>query len=149
MTFLATGVLGLIVFIAVDGIGGVLELPEHDIQTIQKTGASAVIYLEVLDSSFSFDGVIGAFAITNNLFIIAIGLGIGAMFVRSLTILLVKENTLEQFKYLEHGAFYAILALAIIMFLGTFYHIPEAITGIIGAGFIGLSIWSSVKKRRS
>jgi hypothetical protein len=144
MTFLATGILGLIVFIAVDGIGGVLELPEHSIGNMQKAGASAFIYLEVLDSSFSFDGVIGSFAITNNLFIIAIGLGIGALFVRSLTIFLVKENTLEHFKYLEHGAFYAILALAIIMFMGTFYHIPESITGIIGAGFIGLSIWSSV-----
>jgi hypothetical protein len=103
------------------------------------------LYLEVLDASFSFDGVVGAFAITNNLFIIMIGLGIGAMFVRSLTIMLVEKGTLSEFRYLEHGAFYAIGILAIIMFANTIFHIPEVITGLIGAAFIGLSLWSSIR----
>jgi len=105
------------------------------------------LYLEVLDASFSFDGVIAAFAITTNLFIIAIGLGIGAMFVRSLTIMLVEKNTLEEYRYLEHGAFYAIIALAIIMFLKTFIHVPEVITGLIGAGFIAVAFVHSLVAR--
>src|SRR3546814_4534050 len=71
-----------------------------------------------------------AVALSNNLFIIAIGLGIGAMFVRSMTIFLVKQGTLSEYRYLEHGAFYAIIALAAIMYINTFQHIPEVITGV-------------------
>ena len=151
MSFLVSGIFGLITFIGVDGISAVLEGPEHteekknaSISDLHRASAGMFLYLEVLDASFSFDGVVGAFAITNNLFIIAIGLGIGAMFVRSLTILLVEKGTLTQYKYLEHGAFYAIGALAAIMFVNTFYHIPEVVTGLIGAAFIGLSLWSSI-----
>jgi hypothetical protein len=110
-----------------------------------KSGAAAFLYLEVLDASFSFDGVIGAFALTNNMLIIAIGLGIGAMFVRSLTLLMVDKGTVDAYKYMEHGAFYAILALAACMFGGTLMHIPEWFTGLIGAGFITLGVLTSPK----
>ena len=106
------------------------------------------MYLEVLDASFSFDGVIGAFALTQNLFLIAIGLGIGAMYVRSMTIMLVERQTLAQFRYLEHGAFWSVLVLSVIMFAQTVVHIPEFVTGLLGAGVIGLSIVSSLRYRR-
>jgi hypothetical protein len=109
-----------------------------------KGGAAMFIYLEILDASFSFDGVIGAFAITNKIFIIAIGLGIGAMFVRSLTIMFVEKGTLSQYKYLEHGAFYAIAALSVIMLLKSVIEVPELITGIIGAVFIGMAFIHSL-----
>lgn len=150
LTFLVSGIFGLITFIVVDGISGVLAggdpaAKDAIVKDAHRASAGMFLYLEVLDASFSFDGVVGAFAITNNLFIIMIGLGIGAMFVRSLTILLVEKGTLAQFRYLEHGAFWAIGALAAIMFLNTFHHIPEVITGLIGAAFIGLSLWSSVR----
>ncbi len=102
-------------------------------------GLGTFLYLEVLDASFSFDGVIGAFALTQNVFIMAIGLGISAMYVRSMTVMLVEKKTLAQYRYVEHGAFYAILILAVIMFAQTLMHIPEAVTGLIGA-----SIWSSI-----
>jgi hypothetical protein len=104
--------------------------------------------LEVLDASFSFDGVIGAFALSNNLFIIAIGLGVGAMFVRSLTIMLVERETLASYRYLEHGAFYAIIALAVMMFLGTITHIPEVITALIGGVFIAAAFLESIRYNR-
>lgn len=113
-----------------------------------KGGFAMFMYLEVLDASFSFDGVIGAFAITTAIFIIAIGLGIGAMFVRSMTIYLVEKDTLAQFKYLEHGAFYAIIALAVIMMVKSFMHVPELITGLIGAVFIGSAFYHSVMENR-
>jgi hypothetical protein len=106
------------------------------------------LYLEVLDASFSFDGVIGAFALTQNLFLIAIGLGIGAMYVRSMTIMLVERNTLAQFRYLEHGAFWSIFILSCVMFGQTLGHIPEVITGLLGAGFIGVALWSSIRWNR-
>lgn len=101
-----------------------------------KNGLMGFLYLEVIDASFSFDGVIGAFAMSENIFIIMIGLGIGAMFVRSLTLYMVHKKTLENFIFLEHGAHYAILALAIIMFIKIFHEIGEGITGTIGFGFI-------------
>lgn len=145
MTFIVSGLWGLITYIIVDGIGAFLQTPgEEQGPDLHKASMGMFLYLEVLDASFSFDGVVGAFAITNNLFIIMIGLGVGAMFVRSLTIMLVDKGTLSEFRYLEHGAFYAIGALALIMFAGTVYHIPEVFTGLIGAALIGLSLWSSI-----
>ncbi|WP_024791315.1 DUF475 domain-containing protein [Lebetimonas sp. JS032] len=97
-----------------------------------KNGLMGLIYLEILDASFSFDGVIGAFAITSNIILIMLGLGIGAMFVRSLTIWMVEKELLDEYKYLEHGAHYAIGILAFIMFLKIFIEIPEAVTGTLG-----------------
>lgn len=149
LTFIIAGLSGLVTYILVDGLGGFLSLSEDSQVDIHRASAMMFLYLEVLDASFSFDGVIGSFAISNNLFIIAIGLGIGAMFVRSLTIMFVSKDTLTEFKYLEHGAFYAILALAIIMFLNTVWPIPEVVTGVIGAAFIGMSLYSSMKDRTS
>lgn len=146
MTFLVSGVWGLVTYIAVDGIGAFLQSPDETNQLdLHKASMGMFLYLEVLDASFSFDGVVGAFAITNNLFIIMIGLGVGAMFVRSLTIMLVEKGTLSEYRYLEHGAFYAIGILALIMFAGTVHHIPEVFTGLIGAAFIAFSLFSSVQ----
>ena len=148
ITFLTAGIFGIATFYAVEWVGNLLEAPDAAVGAA-KTGFAAFLYLEVLDASFSFDGVIGAFALTNNLVIIALGLGIGAMFVRSMTIYLVRQGTLSQFRYLEHGAFWAILALAVIMLASPIYHIPESITGLIGAVLIGLALWSSVRHNRA
>ena len=139
---------GLVTFIVVDGISAILDPADVMAGAASRSGAAAFVYLEVLDASFSFDGVIGAFALSNNLFVIAIGLGIGAMFVRSLTIMLVERGTLTEYRYLEHGAFYAIVALGIIMFVKTVVEVPEAVTGLIGAAFIGLSFWHSLRANR-
>ena len=107
------------------------------------------LYLEVLDASFSFDGVIGAFAITNHIFWMALGLGIGAMYVRSLTVYLVRQGTLDDYVYLEHGAHYAIGALAVILLVTIKYQIHEVITGLIGVVLIAASFWSSVRRNRA
>lgn len=152
VTILVSGIFGIVTFVMVDGVSQFLQLPENVQRDVSKASAAMFVYLEILDASFSFDGVIGAFALTNNLFIIAAGLGIGAMFVRSMTIMLVEKKTLEQFRYLEHGAFYAIGALATMMLLNIFVHVPEMVTGLIGAVFIGMSLISSItysKKMRN
>jgi uncharacterized protein len=145
LVFIVAAIAGLLTFIAVEIVNHVLEPPTPSVGQAARLGFGAFLYLEVLDASFSFDGVIGAFALSNNLIVIAIGLGIGAMFVRSMTIFLVRKGTLSEYRYLEHGAFYAILALAVIMYLNTFLHIPEVVTGLIGAVLIGLAFWSSVR----
>jgi hypothetical protein len=146
--YLVSGVMGLLTFIAVDALGSLLEGGEDAAGMVQRSGLASFLYLEVLDASFSFDGVIGAFALSNNLFIIALGLGIGAMFVRSMTIMLVDKGTLAEYRYLEHGAFWAIIALAVIMLLSARFHIPETITGLIGAVLIGASLYWSVRHNK-
>ncbi len=149
-TFLVAGLMGIATFFAVEWIGNALEAPETA-DGVQKAGLGAFLYLEVLDASFSFDGVIGAFALSNNLIIIALGLGIGAMFVRSMTVMLVEKGTLAEYLYLEHGAFWAIIALAAIMLTSVIpgMHIPETVTGLIGATLIGLAFYSSVRHNRA
>lgn len=146
-SFLLCGLAGVVTYVLVHGIETVLEEIGARTADIHKASAGMFLYLEVLDASFSFDGVIGAFAITSNLFIIMIGLGIGAMFVRSLTIYFVEQETLQKFSYLEHGAFYAIGALSLLMLISPLVHIPEWITGLIGAAFIIAAFVSSLRVR--
>lgn len=114
-----------------------------------RSGIAGFIYLEVLDASFSFDGVIGAFALTSNIFIIMIGLGVGAMFVRSITLYFVEHKTLSQFQYLEHGAHYAIGILACIMLMKITTHISEAVTGTIGIALIAIAFFHSVWENKT
>ena len=77
--FVHCAIYGLLTFLAVEVVGELLDASQQTMSAAAKGGLGAFIYLEVLDASFSFDGVIGAFALTQNLFVIAIGLGIGAM----------------------------------------------------------------------
>ncbi|CAM5687112.1 MULTISPECIES: DUF475 domain-containing protein [Streptomyces] len=177
-TVLLSGVAGLITYLVVGGISGYFEDKleeaeddEDDDAPAAKTAGDAgsngaskssvsgvglagkaaffmFLYLEVIDASFSFDGVIGAFAVTNDIFEMALGLGIGAMYIRSLTVFLVRKGTLDDYVYLEHGAHYAIGALAVILLASIKYEIPEVVTGLVGVGLILLSFWSSVRKNR-
>ena len=150
MVFLTSGILGLVTYIAVDAVGTVLDKMERKklAEGAVRSGLGGFLYLEVLDASFSFDGVIGAFALSNNMIIIAIGLSIGALFVRSMTVHLVRAGTLTKYRFLEHGAFWAIIALGLIMLFSAEFHIPETITGLIGAVLIALSLLWSMRYNR-
>ncbi|MES2900575.1 MAG: DUF475 domain-containing protein [Pseudomonadota bacterium] len=151
LSVLASGVLGVVIYVGVNWLSGLLEEEEHDPtigQMVSRGSFGGFMYLEVLDASFSFDGVIGAFAITNDVVIIMLGLAIGAMFVRSMTVYLVDKGTLQEFVYLEHGAHYAIGILAFIMFVSVRYHIPEWFTGLSGVAFILVSLWSSYRYKQ-
>ncbi|WP_067173160.1 DUF475 domain-containing protein [Microtetraspora niveoalba] len=140
------GVLGIMTYLLVNGLG---ELFQADgVAAAGKAGFFLFLYLEVLDASFSFDGVIGAFAISHDLFLITLGLGIGAVYIRSFTIFLVRRGTLGEYVYLEHGAHWAIGALAGIMLLSLGLEIPEMVTGLIGLAFIGTSMASSAGRNR-
>ncbi len=148
-TFLFSSVIGLLFFTLVDGLGTYLDNKSSQMAKAgAQGGLGAFLYLEVLDASFSFDGVIGAFALTTNILLIAIGLGIGAMYVRSMTIMLVEKSTLAEFRYLEHGAFYSIFALSLIMFVQSLTHVPELLTGGLGIAFIGYAFFSSIRHNR-
>ncbi|MFJ5301090.1 DUF475 domain-containing protein [Streptomyces sp. NPDC088350] len=160
-TVLVSGIAGLITYMIVGGLSGFFEdrleaeeerERESDRSAVVLAGQAAFfmfLYLEVLDASFSFDGVIGAFAITNDIVLMALGLGIGAMYVRSLTVYLVRQGTLDDYVYLEHGAHYAIGALAVILMVTIQYQINEVITGLVGVVLIAWSFWSSVRRNRA
>ncbi|MCM2352473.1 MAG: DUF475 domain-containing protein [Pseudobdellovibrio sp.] len=155
--FLVPGLWGMITYLIVHSFSDFLESMEltRDAnlmakKTMMSAGFGMFMYLEILDASFSFDGVIGAFAITQSLIQIMIGLSIGAFFVRSLTLYLVEKDTLGQIRFLEHGAFYALGALSMMMLLDYFFHIPEWLTGLTGAAILAVSIlWSFYVDRKS
>lgn len=152
LSAMVAGVAGVILFVIVDSLSALFEDEEEGDQVTNaiKTGSiMSFLYLEVLDASFSFDGVIGAFAITKDVIIIMLGLAIGAMFVRSLTVFLVRQGTLDEYVFLEHGAHYAIGTLAAIMLISMTHEIPEVVTGLVGAVLIGLSVYSSIQYKKT
>lgn len=146
---LCSGIAGIIIYLIIDGLAEWLER-RHEARaklcadTVRCSGLVSFLYLELIDASFSLDGVLGAFALSQDIIIITIGLFIGAMFVRSLTIMLVEKKTLKQFLYLEHGAHWAIGTLAILMFVSTRIEVPEVVTGTLGLLFIVSSLISSI-----
>lgn len=150
------GIAGLLTYLVVHGLADLFarkqELTSKEkgvlIERTGMAGFMSFLYLEVLDASFSFDSVIGAFAITKDIVLIAIGLGIGALWVRSLTIFMVRKKVLHAYKYLEHGAHYTIGFLAFVLLSSVFIHLPEAVAGLTGIIIIGLSIMGSIKDVR-
>lgn len=149
LTFLISYLWGVMTFLIVHGVSALLEGGGLSHLPFFSSGLGMFLYLEVLDASFSFDGVVGAFAISNQLLIIMIGLGVGAFFVRGLTLYLVERKTLSQFKFLEHGAFYALGFLSMFMLLDSFFHFPEWVTALTGAVILGLSVLWSIKENRN
>ena len=172
---LVAGVLGMVTYFLVTGLGSLFEVDDDDADneidadevsarveklngSPKKRGAGAVVgraafllflYLEVIDASFSFDGVIGAFAITSDPILIALGLGlIGAIFVRSLTVFLVRQGTLDEYVYLDHGAHWAIGALSIILLVSIGTEVSEIITGLLGVVFILAAFVSSLVRNK-
>lgn len=145
LVVLSAGIVGIVLFVCMEGITGTLD---SSFGTLASQGFALFIYLNILDTAFSLDGVIGAFALTSNLLIIAAGLGIGAYFVRTLTVFMVREKTLESLKYLEHGAHWAIMGLAGAMLISLVMTVPEIITGGVGLVFIALSFISSRREAR-
>jgi hypothetical protein len=163
-TVLTAGLLGVVTYLVVNGLSrafrpsgidavaarsGTAGLPG---KAVGKAGLMMFIYLEVLDATFSFDGVTGAFAITSDPIVIALGLGlVGSVFVRSFTMYLVRQDALDRYVYLEHGAHWAIGALAVIMLLSVDprFEMPEAATALVGVVFIGAAFtWSVLRNRR-
>jgi hypothetical protein len=156
-TVLTAGLLGLVTYLLVNGVSRAFRPPDVESVTtgkaVGKAGLTLFLYLEVLDAAFSFDGVTGAFAITSDPIIIALGLGlIGSMFVRSITIFLVNQEALDRYVYLEHGAHWAIGVLSVIMLLSVEprFEIPEVFTASVGVVFIGAALgWSVLRNRRA
>ncbi len=151
LSALVAGVIGVVLYVGINGMTGLMSGDSESGQDVAKSAAYSgfmgFMYLQVLDASFSLDGVIGAFAMSKDVVIIMLGLGIGAMFVRSMTIYIVRKGTLDEYVFLEHGAHYGIGALAVIMLVSTTVHVSEIVTGLIGVTFIGLALFSSIQHK--
>jgi uncharacterized protein len=169
---LIAGTAGLATYLGVSSLGSLFEADEDEAlgsedgaedgaateasgdtavrvpRNLARLGLFTFLYLEVLDASFSFDGVVGAFAITDMIFVIALGLGIGACYIRALTVYLVRKGTLSEYVYLEHGAHWAIGSLAILLFVTITRSVPDIVTGLIGVSFIGAALISSIVRNR-
>ena len=154
LSVVISGFFGIMLYLGIDGLSKFLEKKEEERvgklvgDAVRTGGFVSFMYLELIDASFSLDGVLGAFALSRDVIIIMIGLAIGAIFIRSLTIMLVEKGTLKQFLYLEHGAHWAIGTLAIIMFITTTREVPEVVTGFLGLVFIVASLVSSILYNR-
>ncbi|HSX06858.1 MAG TPA: DUF475 domain-containing protein [Candidatus Saccharimonadia bacterium] len=150
---LTAGLFGAATYILLQVMNGLFgRLQGSQPSTAKQTGVTALmslIYLEILDASFSFDGVIGAFAITSNIVLIAAGLGIGALWVRSLTVFMVRRHTLGRYVFIEHGAHYTVLILALVLLASIMWSISDYIPGLIGIGVIGASVVASVRDRQA
>lgn len=129
-------VVGSTAFFIIHGFRQYAEQQEKKLLSGGMSDVSKVTYLEVLDSTFSIDGVVGAFAFTLSVPIILIGNGIGAIVLRQLTVSNIER--IKKYRYLKNGAMYSILFLGAIMILDSFgYHIPPYISPIITFGTVG------------
>lgn len=156
-TVLLSGILGIFIYLLIRSLDGLLRstgieknLKSGSVTKMTfKAGLVSFLYLEVIDASFSLDGVIGAFAITNQILIIAVGLGIGALYVRTITVHMLRRGVLEQYKYLDHGAHYAIGILAALMIISLHVEVSEAVTGLSGMLFVITALAHSYLEAKS
>ncbi|HSX30206.1 MAG TPA: DUF475 domain-containing protein [Candidatus Saccharimonadales bacterium] len=144
---IVAGIAGIVVYSIIHGFtimfGRAQEKRMKGATYVGLAAFTSFLYLEVLDATFSFDSVLGAFAVTEDVLLIALGLGVGAFWVRSLTIFMVRRKTLGNYVFIEHGAHYTIGILALILFVSIIVNVPEVITGLTGVGIIAASVIAS------
>lgn len=152
-------VYGLTLYIIIELVRGMLEgkdESDNELESVSKQaqanaikgGFASFMYLELIDASFSFDGVLGAFAVTQNIIIMVAGLGIGALAVRSLTLLLVDRKTVQEYRYLEHGAMWSVGMLAASMIIQIFVHLPSFIITTIAILPITVAFINSISANK-
>ncbi len=138
------GAVGIFLHFGIEFLASAFEEKESVLKGVASAGFVSFMYLEIIDASFSLDGALGAFALSKDVVIITIGLTVGAIFVRSLTIMLVERNTLDKFPFLQHGAYWAVGALSMIMLYSAVKEVSEFFTAGISVIFILASVVSSV-----
>ena len=138
-------VVGSTAFFITHGFKQNAEQREKDLKKKGSMGdVSKILYLEVIDTTFSIDGVLGAFAFTLSIPLILIGNGLGAIVVRNLTIRGVDK--IKKYAYLKNGAMYSIYCLGIIMLLDSFgYEIPSYVSPVVTFAIVGYFFWKSKK----
>ena len=129
-------VIGSTVFFIVHGFKQNAEQAELSLRKEHRSDMSKIVYLQMIDTAFSIDGVLGAFAFTLSVPLILIGNGIGAYIVRWVTISNI--DRIKRYVYLKHGAMYSIFFLGIIMLADAFgIHIPSYISPVVTFVVVG------------
>ncbi|MFA4823591.1 MAG: DUF475 domain-containing protein [Methanoregula sp.] len=137
-------VIGSTAFFIVHGFRQNAEAAERKMLHGNMSDISKIFYLEVIDATFSIDGVIGAFAFTMAVPLIIIGNGLGAFVVREMT--LRNVDKIKNYRYLKNGAMYSILVLGIIMILDSFgFPIPFWVSPLLTFGIVGWFLFKSIK----
>jgi uncharacterized protein len=143
-----SAVVGSTAFFITHGFKQNAEIAEKELATSHKSDISKILYLEVIDATFSIDGVLGAFAFTLSIPLILLGNGIGAIIVRQMTVSNI-EN-IKKYKYLKNGAMYSILFLGALMVLeGFHFDMPSLMPPIVTFVAIGYFFWKSVRENRT
>lgn len=142
------GTVGILLHFAIEAVAAFFDKRANMAKNAAYAGLVSFLYLELIDASFSLDGVLGAFALSKDVIIITIGLAVGAMFVRSLTVVLVEHKTLDKFPYLQNGAYWAVGALSFIMLYSAFAEVSDDLAAIISVLFIVSSLISSFMQNR-
>jgi hypothetical protein len=129
-------VVGSTAFFITHGFKQQAEQGEKELIQGKLSDISKILYLEVIDATFSIDGVLGAFAFTLSVPLIIIGNGLGAIVLRQLTV--GNIDRIKKYAYLKNGAMYSILFLGLIMVLDAFgFHIPSWFSPAITFGVVG------------
>ncbi|MGD0534420.1 MAG: DUF475 domain-containing protein [Methanoregula sp.] len=137
-------VIGSTAFFIVHGFRQNAEEQERKMISGDISDVSKIFYLEIIDATFSIDGVLGAFAFTMAVPLIIIGNGIGALIVREITVRNV--DSIKKYRYLKNGAMYSIFCLGIIMILDSFgFDIPSFVSPIITFGVVGYFLYMSIR----
>jgi uncharacterized protein len=140
-------VVGSTAFFITHGFKQNAEASEEGLKNSTRSDISKVLYLEVIDATFSIDGVLGAFAFTLAVPLILIGNGLGAAVVRQLTV--GNVDNIKKYKFLKNGAMYSILVLGTIMLLDAFgVHVPQWLSPVVTFVVIGYFFWRSRKLLR-
>ena len=135
-------VVGSSLFFITHGFKQNAEEQEKKLLGSAHSDLSKLFFLEIIDTTFSIDGVLGAFAFTLSVPLILLGNGLGAFLVRELTIRNIEH--IKKYVYLKNGAMYSILVLGIIMILHSFaWDIPEYASPLATFAIIGFFFWKS------
>lgn len=140
--------IGNAVFFILYGFREMAGRAEHELEHSLRSDLSKLMFLEILDMSFSIDGVLGAFAFTTNVLLIFIGNGIGALVVREVTVHGI--DRVGKYRWLKNGAMTSIGLLGIFMIFKSFgFHIPEWLPTITTLSIVGVTFWESHRHLKS
>jgi len=140
-------VMGSTAFFIVQGFRMNADVKEQQLKEQHFSDISKIFYLEVIDATFSIDGVLGAFAFTLSVPLIILGNGLGAIVVRQITVGNIER--IKRYVYLKNGAMYSILCLGAIMLLDSFgFEIPSFLSPVITFGIVGYFLYKSVRFAR-
>ncbi len=140
-----SAVIGSAAFFITHGFKQNAELEEKKLIDTSVSDISKILYLEIIDATFSIDGVLGAFAFTLSVPLILLGNGLGALILRKLTVSNI-EN-IKKYKYLKNGAMYSILFLGLVMLLDSFgFGIPSWLSPLLTFATVGYFFYKSKKE---